>query len=117
MTATCPHPNCPHEARKRALKVEKAAREAPDSLVGLGNVHAGQLCDGCGKPVLPGAKVWAHCYMPWVLCPTCVEDPQYVKPRHRKVTVAEYGAAVHAWIPTRRVKVDMTNYWIESVAV
>lgn len=114
---TCPHPDCPHEARKRALKAEKRAREAPDSLVALGAVHAGQLCDGdgCGAKVLPGAKVYAHCYMPWVLCPACVE--RYAsRPRSHKVTVEEYREKSGAFRPTCRRKVDMTNYWVESLA-
>jgi hypothetical protein len=120
---TCPHPSCPHEARKRELIKEKKAREAqlPVSLLPMGSIHSGQHCDwkDCSKPITPGMKVYAHCYIPWVICESCmdVREKNYHTPRSKKVTVAEYVEAVKNFVPTKRSKTDMTEYWILSEAI
>lgn len=115
MNATCRHSDCPHEARKRSLALEKAARALPIDLLALGTVHAGQLCGGCDKKLEPGEKVWADNCGPWAICGECVEKVGHN--RGKKVTLAEFGKEVEGFVPTRHRKVDMRRFWIESVAV
>lgn len=118
MTATCTHPSCPHEARKRTLLLEKKAKELPAAVLPMGEISSGQLCDGndCGLKFAPGASAWAHSYMPWTLCDVCVEKYRS-KFKSFKSEPDEYGSCLKAFVPTRRNKVDMRIFWIHSKAV
>ena len=99
--AVCLSPNCPHEKRLKELELEKAAKSLPMVLLPRGEVHAGQLCEKCEKPIPVGAWVLAAEDYPAVVCEVCY--PSGTEPRPVNISLSRKKYKRREWIISKAV--------------